>query len=133
MSTDYYIKRNHCKSCGRFDHDIIGTSSAGWCFGLRVDPEKGINDLEDWITIFEDRDCTIEDEYGKIITTKEMISIITERKSNTDFNKPPASGGSWLNFMRDNQAEHGPNGLIRPKIGDRCIKHGEGTWYCFIE
>jgi hypothetical protein len=48
MGTNYYIELPHCLSYTESDERYhVGKSSAGWCFALHVDPDKGINDLED--------------------------------------------------------------------------------------
>jgi hypothetical protein len=42
MSTDYYLLKNVCPHCGKPEKEMqIGTSSSGWCFGLRVIPLYG--------------------------------------------------------------------------------------------
>ena len=97
----------------------IGKSSAGWCFALHVDPDEGINGLEDW----EARWSTgqIEDEYGDTVTPERLRSLITERWW-TPRQKDAA-------FYASNHAEPGPKGLLRSRVdGRHCVGHGEGTW-----
>src|SRR2546426_12067923 len=58
----------------------IGKSSGGWCFSLHVIPERGINSLRDWYRLWR-RDCNvIKNEYGDVMSIREMLSVITERK-----------------------------------------------------
>lgn len=96
MGTNFYLKKAAvpaCSHCGRDEEPAdewlhIGKSSAGWCFALRVYPElnednarklgiSAINDLPDWIPLFER--YGIVDEYGRDVSTQAMISKITER------------------------------------------------------
>ena len=75
--------------------------------------------MEDWIDLFNYPDSHIANEYGEEINPKTMVSIITKRNwkgTNDEFD------------YRANQAEPGPNGLVRSRVGGRCIGHGEGTW-----
>lgn len=57
----------------------IGKSSFGWHFGLCIYPEYGINNLQDWINLFNDPNNKIIDEYDDEVSASDMISIITER------------------------------------------------------
>lgn len=130
MGTNYYSKLKPCECCGRSDEDHtmhIGKSSGGWCFSLHVGPfwEEDINylnSLESWRTVFNDPDRIILDEYGKVITSEEMMSIITIRSRDNASHRTDE-------FYRQNSAEPGPNNLLRAKIdGYHCVGHGEGTW-----
>ena len=128
MGTNYYVnKEDICEYCGRGGEELhIGKSSAGWHFGLHVIPNEGINNLEDWKKFWKGK--RIRDEYGRTITAKEMLKVITERKSNNDWNKKPFMYNGWVDFHNQNNSERGINGLVRCKIGSHCIGHGEGTW-----
>ncbi|MFW6145427.1 MAG: hypothetical protein ACOC4Y_01380 [bacterium] len=125
MGINYYVRFNECECCGHFEEYHIGKSSAGWCFSLHVDPDEGINNLEDmkWLM---DRG-RIFDEYGAEWTKEEMLDKITNRS----WNKPehPYGYRSWENFYHYNNAEAGPCGLNRHRVGGcHCVGHGEGTW-----
>lgn len=118
MGTNYYYhanKTNYCPHCGRGDDEPkhIGKSSAGWCFALHVYPEDGIHDLLDWERLFDEPNAVIKNEYGEVIKRLEMVQIITKR--------------SWIGTLGP-----GPNNLLRCRLGDGCIKHGEGTWDCVV-
>ena len=127
MGTNYYFTPSHagpCEHCGRSDSSEelhIGKSSGGWCFSLHIIPEKGINDLEDWVKLFPTG--RIRDEYGQDIPAEEMMSIITKREGRGFANKDTA-------FHRTNHSEEGPEGLLRHRLGPYCTKHGAGTWDC---
>lgn len=121
MGTNYYHhEKAPCECCGRgYERTHIGKSSGGWCFSLHVIPEDGIFDLNDWKKRLGKGH--IEDEYGCVLTVDDLMSVICER--------------SWTerehnaHFLASNNAEPGPNGLLRHQIdGRHCIGHGEGTW-----
>jgi len=129
MGTNYYLRPRGgsvCEHCGRGD-DVeelhIGKSSFGWCFSLHIIPELGINDLADWLPLFESGQ--IRDEYGETISAAEMLSLITERGDPANSRKMKDPG-----WYTSNHAEPGPNGLARHRLGWHCVKQGEGTWDC---
>ena len=116
MGTNYYWQA----PLGEPIH--IGKSSIGWCFGVRIHPKLGINDLSDWIKRFNQNFSKIQDEYGLLISPEEMIDCIVNRKWNG-----PQIGRSEA-FFKVNECEPGPNGLLRRKIDGICVGHGGGTW-----
>lgn len=130
MGTNYYIEFPRCSCCGHSEPDYhIGKSSAGWCFALHVDKEKGINSLEDLKKLFIQCE-RIRDEYGMEISKEEMLNVITKRSWAYHRGKnPPASYKSQEEFYKLNSAIEGPNNLLRAKVdGYHCIEHGEGTY-----
>lgn len=127
MGTNYYFlpaSAGPCEHCGRSDSDEelhIGKSSAGWCFSLHIIPEKGINDLADWVELFPTG--KIRDEYGQAVTAEDMVKEITARSGRGPALRDPG-------FHYNNHSEEGPYGLLRHRIGPHCTKHGAGTWDC---
>lgn len=109
MGTNYYLEtESPCAHCGRSDPEKrlhIGKSSAGWCFALRVYPDRGIEDLDDWELEWAKPGAVIFDEYGDRIDVEEMRRVIAERRY--------ASGREMLRHAID---------------GKFCIGHGKGTW-----
>ena len=122
MGTNYYLESNACPTCGKPEKEPlqIGKSSAGWCFALHVIPEEHLNSLDDWKAMFAMPGTRIVDEYGAVIPVDEMVKRITERSW-------PRKPDHTFNY-EGNYAEPGPNGLVRHKIGQYCVGHGEGTW-----
>lgn len=122
----------------------VGKSSGGWCFSLHVYPENNINDLEDWLKIFDNRMGYIRNEYGESVSRREMIDIITNRYGKNDWGTWNDRLSSywyknWKDFHRLNHSKPGPNGLLRHKteedeggISDFCISNGTGTWDCIV-
>ena len=121
MGTNYYLIDKE-----RDEEYHLGKSSAGWCFALHVSPEENIHDLSDILNKIKQPSKHIINEYGDKITTTEFLEIVTERawKNNAD--------NITDLFLKENQAETGPNNLLRSKIDNvHCIGHGAGT-YDFI-
>jgi hypothetical protein len=122
MGTNYYWNKEKCPMCRQNigDELHIGKSSVGWCFSLRVYPsEEGRPvDLAQWRLLFEQG--VITDEYGSALSSDEMLSIITDRGRD----KPISSG---FDHERNRSVE-GPNNLVRHRINEFCLGHGEGTW-----
>lgn len=126
MGTNYYWNHGgeRCPTCGHSDAEQlhIGKSSSGWCFSLHVDPVAGIHDLDDWRSRLGQSGTWITDEYGAALTVDELILIIAERGR-------PEPCPATAEFLRMNNAQLGPNGLVRHVIdGSHCIGHGAGTW-----
>lgn len=127
-----------CKHCKReVEGKHIGKSSFGWCFGVHIYHEDGIKNLSDWEKLFSKKGSYIKDECGERISSKEMKSIIRERKmrnSRTGKYYWKQLYESENEFLEANHAIKGPNGLLRRKIGTNCEGHGIGTWdYCVGE
>ena len=133
MGTNYDWKAGICPTCGHAKEERhIGKYSGGWCFALHVYPEEEIYTLASWIKKWaEDPSGVIRNEYEEVISTDEMIDIITERPwpERNDVALSP----EWF---RVNHAEPGPNGLARhviePGRANGCIGHGEGPWDLLI-
>ena len=136
MGTNYYYyEKPPCPTCGLGNkRRHIGKSSPGWTFGLRVYPgyqdttETGlfvesIKTLEDWIVLFSREGSEIRDEYNERVPAAFIIETITNR-SWTESPDYPRTAKWW----QQNEAEPGPNGLARRRIGEYCCGHGEGTW-----
>lgn len=122
MGTNFYWIVSSCghnESNGDGLH--IGKSSAGWCFSLHVYPEDRIFSIGDWLYRWFIPGSVIEDEYGVQYTGCEMMDII--KKRNFPGNRRLAEEDA-----KRNQAEVGPNNLLRHPLGDHCIGHGEGPW-----
>ena len=129
MGTNYYITiEKDCPTCGigkSIEEIHIGKSSGGWCFSLHVIPERNIHNLEDWKKFW--RGKTITDEYDRVIPEEEMLDIITNRYWTKDTGNP-LGYNSWSEFHEMNHSVLGPNNLLRHKLGNHCVGHGEGTW-----
>jgi hypothetical protein len=123
MGTNYYWKPD-----GQ-DSIHIGKSSGGWCFALHVTEE--LTSLDDWKAELK-KPGYIQNEYGEVVTPEDMLKIITVRAwAPSSWKCAPTGYSSWAQFHECNHSEPGPNGLVRHKIGEHCVGHGEGPWdYC---
>ncbi len=126
MGTNYYLHAPSCPHCGHEMEESVhlGKSSWGWCFGLHIYPENGINNWEDLTNFIwfktENDGWKIKDEYGMIIAYEEFLEIVCQRQGKN------ACKEQWLAI---NHAVKGPFGLARHQIDDwHCIGHGEGTY-----
>jgi hypothetical protein len=86
MGTNYYLMTDEMEPCSECEQDKqlilhIGKSSAGWTFNLHVIPERDINSLEDWITMFKKYPTKIENECARQISVDEMIKTISVREN----------------------------------------------------
>ena len=128
MGTNYYLHENPCPHCKHPERRLhVGKSSGGWCFSLHVldAAETGglrIQSLADWEEQFRKPGSVIVNEYGDTVSVEEMLREIKERKP------VPRSPPPDERFLRDNEAEIGPKGLLRHRLGRHCVAHGEGTW-----
>jgi hypothetical protein len=133
MGTNYYLHpRPDCECCGRpFEPLHIGKSSVGWCFGLHVIPEDGINTLEDWRERWKAPGAVVRDEYGREVTIGFLEEVITKREFKKDWESDwwKLSYVSEEQFHSSNYSVRGPKGLLRSAVnGWHCVGHGRGTW-----
>ena len=85
MSTNFYAVEftGSCPTCGHeasSSRRHIGKRSSGWTFALHIYPDEGINSIEDWKLIFDDK--SIVDEYGNMFSAAEMVDIIEQGVGN---------------------------------------------------
>lgn len=80
MGTNYYVKLRDDDVSGMFNELHVGKSSCGWYFALRTYPDKGINELDDWIKIFNNPHLKIVDENGSVVEPEDMVKIIVQRR-----------------------------------------------------
>ena len=126
---NFYLRTKACDHCGRGDEPLhIGKSSWGWCFGLHVIPERGLNSLDDWKREWSKEGVLIEDEEGCVLTPEEMVYRIVDRKGKCKWTRSPGGYRTWDEFHDRNHSEPGPRGLLRHRIGRYCVGHGRGTW-----
>ena len=74
MGTNYYIKENFCKSCGRFESIHLGKSSAGWRFCFNLNGKKyykNVKEMKVWL-----KGKTIENEYNEEISQKDFWDMV---------------------------------------------------------
>lgn len=138
MGTNYYLetRAERCSACGNVgavSRLHIGKGSMGWCFALRVYDD--IPDLKAWEALIRRGDRIIVDEYGDQLTADNMMKIISDRAGrspvapgSSEWEKKPFGYDSWEHFHSANGSTFGPRGLLRCKIGEHCVGHGDGTY-----
>ena len=141
MGTNYYaevLRPAICQCCGQKTEDEketlhIGKSSGGWCFAVHV--TENIPDWQSWKNYLKKNNSKIYDEYDKEISLNSLINIVENRSSKTEYNEKLFKENNHYSqytslerFLEVNQAEIGPNNLLRHKLNERCISHGDGTW-----
>ena len=97
MSTNYYVKPEVCKCCGRSDEPIhIGESSCGWTFSFHT--LKTVRSFSDWKIYLEGK--TIVDEYGAVTSLAGFVAMV-ERKKGEDRNYALFCGCENDTFLDD--------------------------------
>lgn len=104
MGMNYYVEYDLCKHCGRVDRYHIGKSSYGWAFTLHIEPELGINELEDIIPLMEKGSIFNED--NERISKQEMLDKIIN------------NNGTARHFIADFCIGHGKEGNYDLVTGD---------------
>jgi len=111
MGTNYYLRKNICPCCSRYDEIHIGKSSAGWSFsfhGFRKENDEGliIISYKDWLKELQNGE--IYDEYGRKVTLEEFMKLVENKKdaslnhtaycrnSDCEFNRKHAEEYCWL-------------------------------------
>ena len=88
MGCNYYLRKNECKHCNRYDDIHIGKSSAGWTFSFRGYKDYDYKDngfdnpvisWKDWKEILRKED-NIYDEYNQKISFKEFEKLVESKK-----------------------------------------------------
>ena len=109
MGTNFYI---NTKKDGELH---IGKRSVGWYFILHIYPEKNINELVDWTSLFGQGE--IFDEYGNKLDKEEMLEIIlNNQKSNAIHRNGERVGESYPKYgssTPEPYCVYGENGLKR--------------------
>ena len=106
----------------------VGKSSFGWCFALAT--HEGIQSLADWEKVWATPGVRIEDEYGEVISVEEMRNWITKRSWSSPVNQTPEG---WAEWLRQNHAVGGPNGLARHTYRARIPDEGPSATYDLCE
>jgi len=99
MGTNYYLHKNECEHCGRYDREFIGKSSGGWRFLFRGhNPSSLEMDLGDIpLTTVEDwrekvKEGRIIDEYGKEKASDEFWELVESKQKD----KVELIYGEWV-------------------------------------
>lgn len=111
MGTNYYVRHEACKECGRAAQDIhIGKSSFGWQFlfaPLERRDDDGIYSWKQWREYLVGK--KIVDEYGQGISLPAFIELVESKQS---------SGVCALTASRAQYGPYGPEERARLEYKD---------------
>lgn len=120
MGTNYYVARNVCECCDRYDTEYhIGKSSWGWAFSFQGYRAERLVSWAAWKEFL--RDKTIMNEYGERVDWNEFVHMVETEKApgyvrpdghknllhNAEGRKPSASGYAWFDPEYDWDDEAG--------------------------
>lgn len=99
MGTNYYLREDYCRVCGRFEQHHIGKSSAGWMFLFNVTDKEKVDDWKKETLHYKNwsDDEGIFDEYGKQKSYDDFWKMV-EDKQDGKTHSPHGFGGqrSWI-------------------------------------
>jgi hypothetical protein len=114
MGTNYYVAKNYCECCDRYDKEYhIGKSSHGWAFSFRGYRSEQLVSWQAWKEFLKDK--IIMNEYQQQVDYGRFVEYIEGPKSpgfirsngkpnlqhNEEGRKPSPSGFSWFNSEYD--------------------------------
>jgi hypothetical protein len=80
MGTNYYVAKNLCECCNRYDEEYhIGKASWGWAFAFQGYPYEKLTSWKQWKEFLKDK--IIKDEYGDRIDYDWLVLMIEKEKS----------------------------------------------------
>ena len=85
MGTNYYVAKNLCECCDRYDKEYhIGKSSYGWAFTFQGYPAERLTSWKAWKEFLKNQ--IIMDEYGERIYYDWFVQFIEGPKAPTFVN-----------------------------------------------
>ena len=104
MGTNYYVAKNRCDCCNRYDQEYhIGKSSMGWAFSFQGYPWAKLTSWKQWKQFLKDQ--TIMDEYGDRVDYDWFVNMIETYKSPDFVN---ANGRRNLQHNEEGKKDHRP-------------------------
>ena len=111
MGTNYYVAKNKCDCCNRYDKEYhIGKSSWGWSFTFQGYKWDNLTSWKLWKEYLKDK--IIVDEYGEFMSHADFVEMVETVKSpgyvrqdgkkNLSYNS-----GNWFNPKYDWDDEAG--------------------------
>ncbi len=80
MGTNYYVAKNLCECCNRYDEEYhIGKSSFGWAFSFQGYREERLVSWRAWKEFLKNK--TIKDEYGDSMSYEDFVAMVETYKS----------------------------------------------------
>ena len=80
MGTNYYVAKNLCECCNRYDEEYhIGKSSGGWSFTFQGYPAVRLTSWKAWKEFLKDQ--TIVNEYGEHVSYDWFVYMVESYKA----------------------------------------------------
>lgn len=80
MGTNYYVAKNFCECCHRYDEEYhIGKSSGGWAFTFQGYPAERLTSWKSWKEFLKNQ--IIMDEYRERISYDWFVAFVENEKS----------------------------------------------------
>ncbi len=80
MGTNYYVAKNKCECCKRFDEEYhIGKSSIGWAFSFQGYKWNKLTSWSAWKEFLETEQ--IVDEYGEVMNYEAFCEMVESYKA----------------------------------------------------
>ena len=80
MGTNYYVAKDHCECCDRYDEEYhIGKSSWGWAFSFQGYPAERLVSWQAWKEFL--RDKIIMDEYRERVDYDGFVEMVETVKA----------------------------------------------------
>ena len=103
MGTNYYVAKNLCECCNRYDQEYhIGKSSGGWAFSFRGYPAERLTSWRAWKLFL--RDQIIMDEYGERKDYTWFVNMVETYKS-----------PGWIDELGRKNLQHNEEGKQGPR------------------
>lgn len=80
MGTNYYVAKNLCECCNRYDEEYhIGKSSGGWAFSFQGYREERLVSWKAWKEFLKNQ--IIKDEYGDTMPYEDFVTMVETYKA----------------------------------------------------
>lgn len=83
MGTNYFLRVNNCKECGRYEEVHIGKKSFGWKFVFSIDLGHSYKDV---MKLLEENKNNIYNEYNENVFLDKFKKIVEESQSELTHN-----------------------------------------------
>lgn len=109
MGTNYYVAKNLCECCNRYDEEYhIGKSSRGWAFTFRGYKYDNLTSWKLWKEYLKDQ--IIKNEYGDTVPYEEFVEMIE-----TDKAPGYIRNDGHLNLVHNQEGRKGPHSYFNPE------------------
>jgi hypothetical protein len=108
MGTNYYVAKNLCECCNRYDTEYhIGKSSGGWAFSFQGYPWAKLTSWKAWKEFLKNQ--IIMDEYGQRMNYDGFVHMIETYKSPNYVNE-----NGHKNLLHNSEGKKAPRPYFNP-------------------